>query len=40
MELVTFIETAFQIVIAEEEIIPENLNSLDNIFTFVARKLG
>lgn len=40
MELVTFIETAFQIVIAEEEIIPENLNSLDNISNFVARKSG
>jgi len=38
MELVTFIETAFQIVIAEEEIIPENLNSLDSISTFVVRK--
>lgn len=38
MELVTFIETSFRIVISEEEIIPENLNSLDNISTFVAQK--
>jgi acyl carrier protein len=38
MELVAFLESAFGIVIAEEEIIPENLNSLDNISTFVARK--
>ena len=38
MELVAFLESAFDIVIAEEEIIPENLNSLDNISAFVARK--
>ena len=38
MELVTFIETSFGIVISEEEIIPENLNSLDSISTFVVRK--
>ena len=40
MELVAFIETSFEIVISEEEIIPENLNSLDNISNFVARKSG
>jgi acyl carrier protein len=38
MELVAFLESAFGIVIAEEEIIPENLNSLDNISTFVVQK--
>jgi acyl carrier protein len=38
MELVTFVETSFGITISEEEIIPENLNSLDNISTFVAQK--
>jgi acyl carrier protein len=38
MELVAFLESAFGIVIAEEEIIPENLNSLDNISAFIVRK--
>lgn len=38
MELVTFLEAAFGIVIADEEVTPENLNSLDNISTFVVRK--
>jgi acyl carrier protein len=38
MELVAFLETAFEITIAEEEIIPENLNSLDCIDGFIARK--
>jgi acyl carrier protein len=38
MELVTFLEATFSITIEEEEIIPENLNSLDYICNFVARK--
>jgi len=38
MELVSFLESAFDVVIAEEEIIPENLNSLDNISAFIVRK--
>jgi acyl carrier protein len=38
MELVAFLDSAFGIVIAEEEIIPENLNSLDNISAFIVRK--
>ena len=38
MELVAFLESSFGIVIAEEDIIPGNLNSLENISTFVIRK--
>jgi acyl carrier protein len=38
MELVAFLETNFGIAIAEEEIIPENLNSLDNICNFISLK--
>jgi acyl carrier protein len=39
MELVAFLESTFGIAITEEEIIPQHLNSLDNISTFIAHKL-
>jgi acyl carrier protein len=38
IELVTFLETTYQVRIADEEMIPENLDSLDNIAKFVAAK--
>jgi acyl carrier protein len=38
MELVGFLEEAFGIAIGEDEIIPENLNSVDYICAFIARK--
>jgi acyl carrier protein len=36
--LVSFIETEFNIQIGEDEIIPENLDSIVNITTFVKKK--
>lgn len=39
MELVGFLEQAFSISIADAEIVPENLDSLEGIVGFVVRKL-
>ena len=38
LELVSFIETEFNIQIGEDEIIPENLDSIENIVNFINRK--
>lgn len=38
IELVTFLEEAFSIEIADEEMIPENLDSLENVAAYVTRK--
>jgi acyl carrier protein len=38
MELVAFIEATFRITIEEQEIIPENLNSIDDICDFIRQK--
>ncbi|MHC4540946.1 MAG: acyl carrier protein [Planctomycetota bacterium] len=39
LELVFFLEETFGIHIEDEELIPENMDSLQNITRFVARKL-
>lgn len=38
MELVAFLERQFGIKIADEELVPENLDSLANVCQFVSRK--
>lgn len=38
LELVSFIETEFNIQIGEDEIIPENLDSIENITIFIQKK--
>lgn len=40
MELVAFLEKQFQIRIADEELSPENLDSVNAAAGFVAKKLG
>jgi acyl carrier protein len=40
LELVYFLEETFSIQIADEELVPENLDSLRKISAFVARKTG
>ncbi len=40
LELVTFLETDFAIQIADAEIIPENLDSIDSIVAYVTAKQG
>lgn len=39
IELVSFLEESFKIGIRDEEMIPENLDSLDNIERFVRSKI-
>jgi acyl carrier protein len=38
MELVSFLETEFNFKVADAELVPENLDSLDNLTKFVERK--
>ncbi|MES1263531.1 MAG: acyl carrier protein [Peristeroidobacter soli] len=40
IELVTYLEDAWRIKIQDEEMIPENLDSLDNIERFIRSKQG
>ena len=40
LELVAFLEQQFNIAVADSELLPENLDSIDNASTFVARKLA
>lgn len=40
MELVAFLEQDFEITLADEELIPENLDSVDNLVGFIGRKVG
>jgi acyl carrier protein len=38
LELVSFVEDQFGIVVSEEETLPQNLDSLDNLTRFVTAK--
>lgn len=38
LELISFLEKTFGIALADEEMIPENLDSVDRICAFVERK--
>ena len=40
LELVGFLESAFHIRVADAEIVPENLDSIRSIVTYVAGKLS
>ena len=40
LEIIQFIEETFGITVADEELIPENLDSIENLANFVGRKLG
>jgi acyl carrier protein len=39
LEVITFLEDTFAIKIADPEVVPENLDSVDTIAAFVERKL-
>lgn len=39
MELVAYLEENFAITIEDEELIPENLDSIDNVTAFLEKKL-
>lgn len=40
LELIAFVEEEYGVVVADREMIPENLDSLRNISAFVERKLA
>ncbi len=40
LELIEFISGEFEITVEDEELIPENLDSIDNVTAFIARKTG
>jgi acyl carrier protein len=40
MELLAFIEEKFAIRVEDEEIIPDNLDSLNNLTSFIERKIA
>lgn len=40
LEVVSFLEAEFGIAVADEELLPENLDTIDRISAFVARKKG
>ncbi|MDY6880123.1 MAG: acyl carrier protein [Thermodesulfobacteriota bacterium] len=39
LELVNFLEEEFEITVDDEELIPENLDSIDNVVTYLQRKV-
>lgn len=39
LELVAFLEEEFGIAVEDEELVPENLDSIDNLMLFIERKL-
>ncbi|MBU8871971.1 MAG: acyl carrier protein [Gemmatimonadales bacterium] len=38
MELVAFLEQDFELSVDDEDLIPENLDSVDNLVAYIARK--
>ena len=39
LELVTFLERTYEIVVEDEDLVPENLDSVNRVVAFVNRKL-
>jgi acyl carrier protein len=40
LELVTFIEEKFKIEVDDDELVPENLDSINNVVSYLERKMG
>ena len=40
LELVAFIEETYHIKVQDEELIPENLDSINNIYSFILNKIS
>ena len=40
LELVTFLEDEFSITVEDEELIPENLDSINNVTVYLEKKTG
>ena len=39
LELVTFLEDEFSITVEDEELVPENLDSVDNVANYLGKKI-
>ncbi len=40
LELITFVESTFDITIDDDEVLPENLDSLKNLEQFISKKMA
>lgn len=40
LELIAYLDEEFGLKVADEELVPENLDSIDNVTAFVERKLA
>lgn len=40
LELIAYLEETYAIQVADDEMVPENLDSIDSVVAFVARKRG
>jgi acyl carrier protein len=40
LELISFIETTFHLKVQDDELVPENLDSIVNLLEFIQRKTG
>jgi acyl carrier protein len=40
LELATFVESEYSITVEDNEMVPDNLDSIDNLAGFIGRKLG
>jgi len=38
LEIIMFLEEQFQVIVAEDEMIPENLDSIQNLLSYIDRK--
>ena len=40
LELVSFLEEEFSITVEDEDLVPENLDSINNVVTYLEKKTG
>ncbi len=40
MEVIAFLDDEFSVIVEEEEMIPENLDSINNLINFISRKVA
>ncbi len=40
LEMVSFLEEEFRITVEDEELVPENLGSIDNVVAYLESKIG
>lgn len=40
LELIEFISEEFEMTVEDDELVPENLDSIDNVTAFIGRKAG